>query len=192
MTYLYYAPHFDVFTDNNPITYVMRSAKLDAARQRWVAELADYDFQIHYKPGRLNTDADTLSRLPLAIESYMEDCTEETGRDEMITIVKVKSSKELCEDAWVNCTVAETTSSTENSEVGQDMDPGRTPIASLSSEDIRKAQVEDAELKRVHFWIEKGNRPSQKELKDETPLICLATRLGSPEEKQRWDSSSPL
>jgi hypothetical protein len=49
--YLYYAPYFDIFTDNNPLTYVMTTAKLDAARQRWVAELADYNFKIHYKPG---------------------------------------------------------------------------------------------------------------------------------------------
>ena len=29
-----------------------------------MAQLADYDFEIRYKPGRLNGDADGLSRMP--------------------------------------------------------------------------------------------------------------------------------
>ena len=62
--YLYYAPHFVVFSDNNPLTYVLTSARLDGTRHRWVAELADYHFEIRYKPGRLNGDADGLSRMP--------------------------------------------------------------------------------------------------------------------------------
>ncbi len=37
--------------------------KLDATGQRWVAELANYDFEIQYRPGRLNTDSDALSRI---------------------------------------------------------------------------------------------------------------------------------
>ena len=63
--YLYYAPFFDVYTDNNPLTYVLTSAKLSAVGHRWVAELADFDFRLRYRPGKMNTDADFLSRLPL-------------------------------------------------------------------------------------------------------------------------------
>ncbi|KAI3361547.1 hypothetical protein L3Q82_013695 [Scortum barcoo] len=33
--YLFYAPHFTIFTDNNPLTYVMRTAKLNAVGFRW-------------------------------------------------------------------------------------------------------------------------------------------------------------
>ena len=44
--YLYYAPHFTVYTDNNPLTYVLSSAKLNATGHRWVAELADFRFTI--------------------------------------------------------------------------------------------------------------------------------------------------
>ena len=55
---------FTVLTDNNPLTYVLTSAKLDATGQRWVAALASFDFNILYRPGRNNSDADGLSRLP--------------------------------------------------------------------------------------------------------------------------------
>ena len=59
-----YGGQFDVYTDNNPLTYILTSAKLDATGQRWVASLANYDFQIFYKSGKNNIEADTLSRIP--------------------------------------------------------------------------------------------------------------------------------
>ena len=54
---------FEVVTDNNPLTYVLTSAKLDAAGHRWVAALANYNFSIRYRAGIKNADADSLSRL---------------------------------------------------------------------------------------------------------------------------------
>ena len=44
--YLYDSKSFEVFTDNNPLTYVLTSAKLDACGQRWVAKLANYNLSI--------------------------------------------------------------------------------------------------------------------------------------------------
>ena len=37
---------FTVLTENNPLTYVLKTVKLDAAGHRWVAELANYQFEI--------------------------------------------------------------------------------------------------------------------------------------------------
>ena len=59
--YLYYAKHFDVFTDFNPLVYLKTSCKLNATGQRWINELANYQFSIHYKPGIENPVADALS-----------------------------------------------------------------------------------------------------------------------------------
>ena len=61
-----YGGQFDVYTDNNPLTYILTSAKLDATGQRWVASLANYDFRIFYKSGKTNVEADALSRIPRA------------------------------------------------------------------------------------------------------------------------------
>ena len=52
-----------VKTDNNPLTYVLTSAKLDATGQRWVANLSEYNFDIIYRSGPSNRDADALSRI---------------------------------------------------------------------------------------------------------------------------------
>ena len=59
-----YGGHFEVYTDNNPLTYILTTAKLDATGQRWVASLANYNFKIFYKSGKLNIKADALSCIP--------------------------------------------------------------------------------------------------------------------------------
>ena len=59
-----YGSEFVVFTDNNPITYVLTSAKLDATGHRWLAALSAYNFSIKYRTGGSSADADGLSRLP--------------------------------------------------------------------------------------------------------------------------------
>ena len=61
--YLYGFNLFEVYTDNNPLTYVLSSAKLDACGQTWVAKLANYNFTIKYKSGLSNVEADALSRI---------------------------------------------------------------------------------------------------------------------------------
>ena len=59
-----YGGHFEVYTDNNPLTYILTTAKLDATGQRWVASLANYNFKFFYKSGKLNVEADALSCIP--------------------------------------------------------------------------------------------------------------------------------
>ena len=58
-----YGSEFQVFTDNNPLTYVLTTAKLDATGHRWVAALSNYTFSITYKPGKGHVDADALSHI---------------------------------------------------------------------------------------------------------------------------------
>lgn len=50
-----------VFTDNNPLSY-LQSSKLGATEHRWAAQLASFDFDIKYRSGRSNRNADALSR----------------------------------------------------------------------------------------------------------------------------------
>ena len=57
-----YGNSFEVRTDNNPLTYVLSTAKLDATSHRWLASLATYNFKLVYRSGKSNGDADGLSR----------------------------------------------------------------------------------------------------------------------------------
>ena len=74
-----YGNSFEVYTDNNPLTYVLTTAKLDACGQRWVSAIAPMTFNLHYKPGRTNIDADALSRMP---------CSKEIPNEEVQAILK--------------------------------------------------------------------------------------------------------
>ena len=66
---------FVVRTDNNPLTYIFSSTSLDAAGQRWVGKLADYNFSLEYQKGKDNTVADFLSWVEDHLSpSEVEEC----------------------------------------------------------------------------------------------------------------------
>ena len=54
---------FKVHTDNNPLKYFLMSPNMDAMKQRWINELAKYDFSLEYQKGKNNTVADALRRI---------------------------------------------------------------------------------------------------------------------------------
>ena len=49
-----YGSTFDVYMDNNPLTYILTMAKLDAVSHQWVASLANYNFQLYYQAAKTN------------------------------------------------------------------------------------------------------------------------------------------
>lgn len=49
-----------VFMDNNPLSH-LATAKLGATEQHWAAQLACFDFDIKYRPGRNNKNTHALS-----------------------------------------------------------------------------------------------------------------------------------
>ena len=71
-----------MYTDNNPLTYLMRSSKLPAVEQRWAATLAPFNFEFKYRSAKHNMNAGALSRLtPAAIvSSDVDSCFEELTR----------------------------------------------------------------------------------------------------------------
>ncbi len=79
-----YGHSFSVVTDNAPLTYVLTTAKLDATGHRWLAALAAYEFDIIYKPGKKNIDADAMSRYP---DSQDEHCIDK----EQLSVETVKA-----------------------------------------------------------------------------------------------------
>ena len=50
-----------MYTDNNPFRH-LTSAKLGATEQRRAAELSSFDFELKYRSGKSNQNADALSR----------------------------------------------------------------------------------------------------------------------------------
>jgi len=57
---------FTIVTDHKPLTWVF-SVKVPSSRLlRWRLKLEEFDYQLIYKPGTINTNADALSRINTA------------------------------------------------------------------------------------------------------------------------------
>ena len=55
--------HFIVVTDHNSLKYLQTQPTLSRRQARWAELLAEFDFDIVYRPGKSNVVADALSRL---------------------------------------------------------------------------------------------------------------------------------
>lgn len=55
---------FTLYTDNNPVAH-LQTARLGAVEQRWVAQLASFNYTVKYHSGKSNVNADALSRFPV-------------------------------------------------------------------------------------------------------------------------------
>ncbi|XP_053372981.1 uncharacterized protein LOC123532109 [Mercenaria mercenaria] len=123
--------HFTIFTDNNPLTYILTSAKLDATGQRWASALGEYDFEILYRPGINNADADAMSRYPH--EKVLLD------NEEMMTIDN-SVVKAIC--GAITVPYIETLQSMNINIIDVTEDPGQ-PMAQIEMREIRRKQRED-------------------------------------------------
>ena len=57
-----YGRHFKVITDHKALVALLKSRRLNKRLHGWVLQLLDFDFEILYRPGKNNQDADGLSR----------------------------------------------------------------------------------------------------------------------------------
>ena len=142
-----YGNSFAVYTDNNPLTYILTTAKLDTCGQRWVSAIAPMNFTLHYKPGRTNIDADALSRLT---------CLEKIDHEEVQAILKgcLEQPKFLWEAYACSARVTE------------DLKPNLPP-AKMGAAEWRRAQALDPVILAVKKMIVNKTlyqrRPSSKD-----------------------------
>ena len=163
--YLYYAPNFVVYTDNNPLTYVLTSAKLNATGLRWVGELADFNFEIRYRPGRLNADADSLSRLPRDFHAYMDSCTEKLTPESLHASISAVQTLSNGDSIWL------TALTDEEEELHLVDAPSLASCNQVRVVDLVKAQKEDPHIGRVLELLKANHKPTVKEKYQESPLV---------------------
>ena len=157
-----YGNTFTVRTDNNPLTYVLKSAKLDAAGHRWVAALSNYKFDIIYRSGKHNADADGLSRV-------MEGMTRDTCKH-----IPTESVSAIAHAATVKVSLVECNMLTQQENQNQLIpEDGITEL--ISSPDWRHEQSLDPTIKRVIEVIsskkEMSKSECQKEISDVQRLL---------------------
>lgn len=130
-----------VVTDNNPLVH-LQTAKLRAVEQWWVAQLANFDYQLQYRPGREHTNADVLSRLPEVedLRGIAEPTTDQAEERCMVDVVDAPGSQQ------------------EAVPVSWGWDP---PL-------WRERQQRSREVRDLSEWLEQGRRPTPAERQAQT------------------------
>ncbi|XP_033731206.1 uncharacterized protein LOC117320831, partial [Pecten maximus] len=152
----------EVRTDKNPLTYVTTTAKLDAASHRWLASLSNFNFKLVYRAGRLNGDADGLSRRPYRQEEVFPYVAR------AVTCASLSTREEL--------PLAETVVLSNTSSLGPESNTLDIGNAKLFGVDWEKQQSLDKHLRRVIEFVREGVRLDKKILKHEPEEVCQYMR----------------
>ena len=148
--YLINGPDFEVVTDNNPLTYVLSTAKLHSTGLRWIAELANYRFSIRYRSGKKHVDADYLSR---NIAEEFVDLKKETDK--------------VLETEDTGILLAAATRKVEVTNVNVNLvDVGVTEkLEKIEKKDLKKEQLEDKVIGQVYNMVKDQTKVGAKEMK---------------------------
>ncbi|XP_038128016.1 uncharacterized protein LOC119774555 [Cyprinodon tularosa] len=185
--------HFTIWTDNNPLTYLLTKPKLDACEIRWVSKLASYSFDLKHLAGRKNVVADALSRDPFATpishrlleESYLS-LTQEADRvdeDRVQSAFKFScqpehdksrdypSLKVVYDSAEIQALCqshCDWISGAESralqlTQQTQHMQCGQGEFPVLSIQELQSSQEQDAVISKVLPFVATRTRPSKRE-----------------------------
>ena len=150
----------EVMTDNNPLSH-LQTAKLGAIEQRWAAELALFDLEIKYRPGKQNTNADALSRFPIDLpvgEGETEtDCCVVTAR---IAPLAIHQATPVPAQLGVTGSLDPTTSppSQHQTQTGENFS------SLVATGKIKDAQWEDQDLGTIIRHLRSQEKPTGREL----------------------------
>ena len=68
--------HFDLYTDNQALRWILSGSDHSGRLARWRLRLLEFEFTVTYKKGAKNTIADAISRLPTYSEAKLAPDTE--------------------------------------------------------------------------------------------------------------------
>ena len=157
-----YGNTFSVYTDNNPLTYVLTSAKLDATGHRWLDALGSYDFKLIYRSSKSNANADGLSRRPLQDVELFPD------------VVKAVCQAYLVERE--SCPLVETLIVSNAVTLVDPPTPDLLDSTSLQNVDWSKEQVADSTLARVVELVKLKFCPDKSSLQTVSPNVLKYIR----------------
>src|SRR6266576_3275806 len=167
--YLYGGPKFDVFTDHLSLTHIAKSKQQPSRRlARMVSKLAEYDFNIKYKKGKLNIVPDCLSRV---------ETDENSGKLES-KINKIKNKKLLENKSDSESEIEYSEHDSTDSELNFESDGSLT--SSYESSD--NESVEDFEKNKIFGNLENfGNSEKLKNEKTSPKNIDVSDSEGPSE-----------
>ena len=163
--HLLHVKEFQVRTDNNPLTYVLTSAKLDAAGHRWVNDLLKFNFNLSYQKGTANVVADALSR-------YRCHMTAEEVREALAGVLTSAAGRA---EALTEELVRQLLNEDGEAEI---ISQAIRPKLRMHVVDWAASQGEDEELAAVVSWMKKYYGKDSGDLGDQRAGNKWSTRRG--------------
>lgn len=157
---------FTVLTDNNPLCH-LSTAKLGAIQQRWVSQLAGFDFDVKYRPGRCNSAADALSRQPALDES--EPLSEDAEFDGCIAICDSLRTGTVLDPELVAAGVEHSqvrqlnASKPDSEEINDEIHINTPTLPSYTKAELQNFQATDPTLMMLKKFWDRKQKPSFQE-----------------------------
>ena len=176
-----YGNTFNVVTDNNPLTYVLTTAKLYATGHRWLAALRTYDFTLTYRCGKANGDVDGLSRRPQQSTELFPDvvkaiCQAYTVQRDSCPYFETLVVSNSINVELLDPTPVESLDSASPAESADSTNPVPFESTSLQDVDWSKEQMADSNVARVVELVKLGFCPEKSDLKTENPVVLKYLR----------------
>ena len=181
-----------MLTDSNPLTYLLTTAKLDATSYRWLSALSTFSFQLQYRAGKRNIDADGLSRRPQAkpVNDQVSQKEEERIRqfihphlpEDEVTRISSTTVNAVCErhlvyppvdshkNGPINPLVASLAMMAKAVPDSFEHCDGFPVISSISEEDLKQQQRADPAIFEILRLMETGETPPPA-VKKELPVL---------------------
>ena len=157
---------FTIFTDNNPLCYLQTTAKLGAMEQRWASQLAQFNFDIRYRPGKENGSADGLSR---KIQDPPSSSAEELDIRCGMMLIPNELQAKILQQTIVSVNAQEI-------EVPGAGQPPTDMLGTMDRAQLILDQREDPVLSRVWYYMDQSIQPSRKQMKAEPREFKLLAR----------------
>ena len=155
-----YGTKFTVLTDNNPLAHVM-DAKKTVAEMGWLADLADFNFEIKYRSGKSNVNADVLSRNPI-------NDTSDLPAEEILSLIDTSRDCTSVPDEWTQVGACALANEISCSGRAVFIEETSTYLPSYLPQDIRQLQESDIHISRALQFVKEGKKPSFGEIRNDS------------------------
>ncbi|KAL1272916.1 hypothetical protein QQF64_028778 [Cirrhinus molitorella] len=141
---------FIVRTDHSALQWLMSFKEPEGQLARWIEELQTYNMRVVHRAGSGHQNADALSRRPCSADGCRY-CDKREARDRELENTDVRGTSLGCQQGNTSVCLA---------------------VETVSIEDWRRLQEDDADLQPVIQWVQAQQRPPW----EEVAIVSLSTK----------------